>query len=311
MVFPSLKKLRGIPVGCELRLVSTEINVKKATIRGMFDKPLHIDALKEQIPIRISFEYSIKESEKNLTFEKEELEAVISDGQKYLNCEVESEKDIERGKKFVTEIGQILEKYSELKMTTLELTDSTFQITLPIDYTFLLDKSEIKEVLSNDFAELTLDSLEFSVDEKYSFRIAPAQIYNLSERLREIMDKFVYRYIPISVGEEIINDITLSLGSRMERLKTELNLGSVYSLQIQGDNYEKTYEICKKIINKVPKAKREKVAKTIREYNALFLEYAYRDLDKGFEKYLPPNVRRRIRSYIQSDLHKLRQKKLE
>jgi hypothetical protein len=310
MVFASLKKSHGTQVGCELKMASTEINVEKATIRGTFDNLLHVDALKEQIPIRISFEYSIEEDKNSLTFEKEDLEAVILDEQKYIQCEVESEKDVERGKKFVADIAQIIEKYSKTKMAILELTDSTFQLTLPIEYSVLLDRSEIKGLLSEDFVELTIGSLEFSVDEKYSISIEPAQIYDLPVRLSEIMDKFAYRYIPPSVVEEIIGNITSSVEPKVKRLRRDLNLGSVYSMRIQGKNYEKTFEICKRIIKSVPKNKRRKVARSIRAYNDTVLEYVYRDFNRMLEKYLPPSIRRRIRSQIKSQLSELGQKKL-
>jgi len=94
----------------------------------------------------------------------------------------------------------------------------------------------------------------------------------------------------------------------MESLKNLTNwqqkfdIDTLYSMEISGKNYEKTYEICRKILNKILLSRRNKIARSVQAYNEMLLEFAYRDLDMILERYVPTSVRRRIRFLIRSYL---------
>jgi len=106
---------------------------------------------------------------------------------------------------------------------------------------------------------------------------------------------------------QIVRSISRSIEPKTNKLKEELKIGSVYSLLIKGKDYEKTFNICKKIVEKIPKRKRNRTAKRLKAYNNMVMELLYRDIDKTVSDLVPPSIRRRIKNEIMSNLDNYRQ----
>ena len=190
-----------------------------------------------------------------------------------------------------------------------QLTKCELELTLPFDYSKILDDKILKDLKFSKKGETVhLKHLEFDVNTALSLSIRELDATDAIPVLkRRRITRAMERYMPREIVNSLLKRIYSELDHEFKMIQKKYRLDQLYRLEAHGDSFGEVHSILTQILEAFPQKKRTIVRRrfqvSIRHLSDIFLSNVQRILK---EMGLPKSAISRVLIAIREEEHMLR-----